>query len=124
MCKTTAMLGCLLLLGCKTLGGGDVGEPNYTSDADSNFARGMDALQSRNYLEAIKYFEHVRSNYPFLELAKEAELRLADAEFERERYLEARDAYLNFVKLHPTHPKVDYAAYRAALTHYKDIPSD
>jgi outer membrane protein assembly factor BamD len=25
------------------------------------------------------------------------------------------------VKLHPTHPKVDYAAYRAALSHFKEF---
>jgi outer membrane protein assembly factor BamD len=44
--------------------------------------------------------------------------------FERELWTEAADRYSGFVKLHPTHAKVDYAAYRAALSHYRDIPSD
>lgn len=114
----------LALAGCTTLAGADLGEPNYASDADTNMKRGDEALESKNFLEAERYFEYVKSKYPFLEAAKEAELKLADTDFERERYIEARDRYQTFVKLHPTHPRLDYAAFRAALTHYKDIPSD
>jgi outer membrane protein assembly factor BamD len=120
-------LSALLLLagvsGCATLSG-EPGEPNYASDAETNLARGNEAFESKNYLEAEKYFQYVRSKYPFLDAAREAELRLADTFFERDQYIEARDAYQNFVKLHPSWPKVDYAAFKAALTHYKDMPSD
>jgi outer membrane protein assembly factor BamD len=114
----------LLVAGCKTASQEGAGEPDYASDADTNLQRGTEALGGKNYLEAERYFEYVKTKYPFLEAAKEAELKLADTDFERERFLEARDRYQNFIKLHPTHPKVDYAAYRAALTHYKEIPSD
>ncbi|MHB8878810.1 MAG: outer membrane protein assembly factor BamD [Myxococcaceae bacterium] len=118
-------LAAALPSGCAGLTGGtDLGEPDYSSDADSNLKRGDEALDSKNFLEAERYYQYVKSKYPFLEAAKEAELRLADTDFERERYIEARDRYQTFVKLHPTHPKVDYAAFRAAQTHYKDIPSD
>ena len=51
-------------------------------------------------------------------------LRLADVSFERQLWTEAADRYSGFVKLHPTSPKVDYAAYRVALSHYRDIPGD
>ena len=103
----------LALAGCKSLQNENAGEPDYASDADTNLQRGAEALESKNYLEAERYFEYVKSKYPFLEAAKTAELRLADTDFERERFIEARDRYQNFVKLHPTHAKVDYAAYRA-----------
>jgi outer membrane protein assembly factor BamD len=96
----------------------------FASDAQANLAKGNEALRTKSYPEAERYFEFVKTKYPFLDAAKEAEIRLADTDFDRERYTEARDRYTNFVKLHPTHPKVDYAAYRAALTHYKDMPSD
>lgn len=99
-------------------------EPDYASSAEENLKKGNEALESKNYVEAEKYFEHVRSKYPYLEAAREAELRAADTAFEREKYAEARDEYQSFVKLHPTHPRVDYAAFRAALTHVKDVPSD
>jgi len=110
-------------IGCATLGSAD-GEPDYAKDAQTNLERGEHAFEGSNYIEAQKYFEYVRQRYPFLDAAKEAELRIADTLFAREQYIEARDAYQNFIKMHPTYPKVDYAAFRAALTHYKDIPSD
>lgn len=100
------------------------GEVTYGSDAESNLRKGDEALESKNYPEAARYYEYVKTKYPYIEAAKTAELRLADTDYERERFIEARDRYQNFVRLHPTHPKVDYAAYRAALTHYRDIPND
>src|SRR5919198_1067585 len=118
------LLVALSLGGCATLSTTGEVEPDYAQDAETNLARGNQAFESRNYAEALKYFEHVRSRYPYLDVAKRAELRIADTHFAREEYIEARDAYLNFVKLHPTWPKVDYAAFRASLTHYKEIPSD
>ena len=96
----------------------------FAADAQANLTKGNEALRNKDYLDAEKYFEFVKTKYPYLDAAKEAEIRLADTDFDRERYTEARDRYNNFVKLHPTHPKVDYAAFRAAMTHYKDMPSD
>ncbi|MBL8955986.1 MAG: outer membrane protein assembly factor BamD [Myxococcaceae bacterium] len=120
---------CLLVSACKgggfgTFFGGDAAEPSYADDADENLTRGQESLDSKNYVEAQKYFDYVKSKYPYLEAATTAELKLGDVDFEREKYIEARDRYVNFAKLHPTHPKLDYAAFRAALTHYKDMPSD
>ncbi len=109
--------------GCATLST-DPGQPSYASDAETNLVRGNEAYDSRNYLEAERYFQYVRTKYPFLDAAREAELRLADTHFAREQYIEARDAYQTFVKLHPSWPKIDYAAFQAAHTHYKEIPSD
>lgn len=118
----------LAAAGCKSLGvlGSSSEEPDvtYADDAEANMRLGDEAMEAENFAEAARYYEYVKTKYPFLEAAKTAELRLGDADFVRDRFVEARDRYQNFVRLHPTHPKVDYAAYRAALTHYKDIPSD
>ena len=107
-----------------TFAGQEGGEVEFAADAETNMRKGDDAMNAKNYAEAASFFEFVKTKYVYLDLAKTAELRLADADFERERFAEARDRYQNFVRLHPTHPKVDYAAFRAALTHYKEIPSD
>lgn len=117
----------LSLTACASFGtfvGQDTGDVTFATDAEENMKRGDEAMNSKNYQEAAAYFEFVKTKYPYLELAKTAELRLGDADYERDRFVEARDRYQNFVRLHPTHPKVDYAAFRAALTHYKEIPSD
>lgn len=114
------LLGCWLA--CATLN-----EPQtvtVSQDAETNIQRGLRSLEDKNYEEARQYFEYVTSKYPFLEAAKIAELRLADTSYEKEEYPEARDKYQQFIKLHPTHSEVDYAAFRAALTHYQEIPKD
>ena len=107
-----------------TFAGQEGGEVQFGSDADENMRKGDEAMNAKNYAEAASYFEFVKTKYPYLETAKLAELRLADADYERDRFIEARDKYQNFGRLHPNHAQVDYAAFRAALTHYKEIPSD
>jgi outer membrane protein assembly factor BamD len=98
-------------------------DPSYAGDAALNMKLGNEALASKQYNVAEKYFEYVKTKYPFLDAAREAELRLADVSFDRENWTEARDRYIVFVKLHPTYFRVDYASYRAALTYYRDMPS-
>ncbi len=126
--KRSAALGVLLAVASCASFGTFASSPDkavaYGSEAEQNIALGNEALESKNFPDAQKYFEYVRSKFPFVEAAKTAELRLADTEFDREQFTTAREKYQNFVRLHPTHPKVEYAAFRAALTHFKDIPSD
>lgn len=125
--RTLLLLGLVNLTGCATLKGWFAGpdtDPSYADTAEINLARGQAAFADKNYAEAQKFFDYLKSKFPYDSAAIEAELLLADTDFERERYLEARDRYQNFGKLHPTHPRLDYAAFRAALTHYREIPSD
>jgi outer membrane protein assembly factor BamD len=125
--KMMSLIAVLVLGGCKSFGvfaSDDNPNVSYADDAESNLKKGDEALESKNYIEAQKYYDYVKSKYPYLEVAKTAELRLADTDFERDRFVESRDRYQTFIKLHPTHPKSDYAAFRAAMTYYKDIPSD
>lgn len=98
--------------------------PGFAQDAQANLRAGEEALADHNFEEATKYFDYVRTHYPFQEASKVAELRLADTDFERGEWDSARDRYGNFVKAHPSNPDADYAQYRAALTFFKDAPSD
>lgn len=113
----------LLSTSCASLERG-AGEPEFSSKAEENLRLGNEALKDRDFLKAEKYFEFVKTKYPYLEASKEAELKLGDVSFEQEQWPEARERYESFIKLHPTHPRVDYAAYQAALTHIKDMPSN
>lgn len=119
-CLTTFLL---LSTGCASLDR-QAGEPDYAAQAEENLRLGDEALDNRDFLRAEKYYDFVRTKFPYLEASKDAELKLGDLEFEQERYPEARERYDSFIKLHPLHPKVDYAAYRSALTHFKDMPSE
>lgn len=110
--------------GCAALSAGQAGDPDFSATAEANLQLGDEALERKDFLQAERYYEHVRTKFPYLEVANEAELKLADLDFAQERFAESREKFQSFIKLHPTHPKVDYAAYRAALTHFADIPSD
>lgn len=112
----------MLLAGCASLD--STGEPSYADDSEVNFTRGQKALDDGRHLEALKYFEHVRYKFPYSSHAALADLAVGDTYFSQEKYLEAIDAYRNFLKLRPNHPRSDYAEFRVALSHYKDIPSD
>ena len=85
---------------------------------------GDEALRGNNYEAAARAYEYVRVTFPYLGAATEAELRLADVDYQSDEWLAARDRYNNFVKLHPTSPEVDYAAFRSAMTWYREIPGD
>jgi outer membrane protein assembly factor BamD len=100
------------------------GDLKYGRSAEDDFKAGQDELKSKNYAEATKFFEHVRTKYPFSKYAALSELRLADARFDQDHFVEAADAYGQFLKLHPTHEEADYAAFRVGLSHWKEGPSD
>ena len=102
---------------------GEVTGDTYAADAKENFDAGVEALEDGNSLEAIRLFDHVRTKYPYSSYAPLAELRAADAEFKRQRYAEAIDGYQRFLKFHPAHPEVDWAAFRIGESHYEAIPS-
>jgi outer membrane protein assembly factor BamD len=94
------------------------------SNATRAYEKGLEEKKSQNYLEATRYFEWVRNNFPYSQYAALAELSLADMTYERDDYASAATAYQDFVKSHPSHPKADYASFRVGLAHYQDRPSE
>ncbi len=74
------------------------------------------------YEKAVMMFERIKTRYPFSKYAVLSELRIGDAHFKKGEYLEAVDAYRNFIKLHPRHPELDYVVYRIGLSQFKDAP--
>jgi outer membrane protein assembly factor BamD len=100
------------------------GEPSYAQEAQENYERGQRARESGRYLDAIKYFEHVRFKFPYTRFAALSDLALADTHFDREKYIEAVEGYRAFLKMHPNHEMADYAHFQIARSHFEDIPSD
>jgi outer membrane protein assembly factor BamD len=94
------------------------------SNAAKAYEKGLLEKKDQNFQEATRYFEYVRSNFPYSQYSALAELALADMAFDRDDYGQAAAAYQDFVKSHPSHPKADYAAFRVGLAHYQDKPSD
>ncbi len=76
-----------------------------------------------DYDGAIETFQAIIDNYPYSDFAVLAELRIADAYFEDQRYEEALSYYRDFADLHPQHEMVPYTVYRAALCHERRMRS-
>lgn len=89
--------------------------------ARQNYEAAESAFKDERFTQAVKYFEVVKNKYPYSKYAVLAELRLADTHFQREKWLEAADAYRIFVRFHPRHEEVAYATYRVALSHSRAI---
>lgn len=110
-----------LASGCAT--NGAAGPVSYRESAEQLYLEGVSQIDGGDYMQAIATLEAVRNRFPYSSFAALAELRIADAEFARGRYLSAIDAYGTFIKLHPSHPDVDWAAFRIGESHYEAIPS-
>ncbi|HEX9575356.1 MAG TPA: outer membrane protein assembly factor BamD [Myxococcales bacterium] len=94
------------------------------ANAEKAYNRGLQERKDKNYLEAVRYLEYVRNNFPYSQFAGLSELAIADMSFERDDWSAAATQYQDFVKSHPSHPKADYAAFRAGLARWEDRPSD
>lgn len=103
---------------------GQVVTPSYRDSAQQLYEKGLEQLEDGDYMQAIATFEAVRNRFPYSSFAPLAELRVGDTEFERGQYPAAIDVYQSFLKLHPSHPEVDWAAFRIGEAHFEAIPSD
>lgn len=111
--KSSFLLLLLLLAGCASI-------PIETQPA-AIYREGEEMYAEKRYDDAIAQYKKVRDAYASTELSSSAELRIADAYYESERFIEAASAYEEFRKLHPTHPKAPYALYRTGLSNYNLI---
>lgn len=100
--------------------------------AETLYREGLEELEGRrvlglvpyvNHQQAIDTFQEIIDNYPYSDYAVRAELRIADAYFEQEKYEEALSYYRDFSDLHPQHEQVPYTIYRAALCHSRRAKS-
>jgi outer membrane protein assembly factor BamD len=96
----------------------------YEKTVEENWKRAEQEYADENYAVAQKFYAYIKSKFPYSAFAVKAELKLGDCFFARQRYLEAIDAYQNFIRLHPTHKDVGYATYRTGAAHFEQIPSD
>lgn len=96
----------------------------YAATAKGNWIKGEEEFADESFLAAQKFYSYIRVKYPYSAFAPRAELRVADCAFQRKRYVEAVDAYQNFVRLHSTNPKVAYATLMIAKSYHEQIPED
>jgi outer membrane protein assembly factor BamD len=104
------------------------GEPpktalGYTENAKRAYDAAMQAYNGHNWIEAETLLREVKRKYSYSKYAKLAELRLADADFEQEKFPEAIREYKDFIHAHRSDAEeVAYAHSRIAEALYAQIP--
>jgi outer membrane protein assembly factor BamD len=93
----------------------------YTDDARASYLQAMEAFRAKDWESAKALFAEVRRLFTYSRYARLAELRLADIEFEQEKYSEAISAYREFVQSHKNDPDIEYARYRMTKALFLDI---
>jgi len=85
------------------------------------WTEGIEDFKKGKYEEATEIFQQVKDRYPYSKFAVEAELKMADAYFRRNLYLEAFDAYGEFERLHPKNPNIPYVIYQKGMCSFNQI---
>ncbi len=88
--------------------------------AEKLYEEAKDNLNSRNYEQAIKYYEKLEARYPYGRYAQQAQIEIAYAYYKDNEPAQAVTAAERFIKLHPNHPNVDYAYYLKGLANFND----
>lgn len=121
MLKTSLVLLCGVLLSCAAT-------RSLTrapaKDAETAYKNALEDLEGGLYPEALQGFADVKTKYPYSKYSALADLRGADTHYERGKFLEAIDAYRQFMKLHPNHEESSYAMYKIGEAYFEQIPED
>ncbi|MFK8067999.1 MAG: outer membrane protein assembly factor BamD [Gammaproteobacteria bacterium] len=84
--------------------------------AERLYYEAKDALDSGYYVEAVGLYQKLQARYPFGKFSRQAQLDLAYSYYKQEETVAAIAACNRFIKLYPTHPRVDYAYYLKGLS--------
>ncbi len=116
------VLGGPLLAGCEPPPQGPRSMLNYSAEGKRAYDTAMVEFQAHNWLEAQELFREVKRRYGQSKWARLAELRIADADFEQEKFPEALRGYKQYIHDHKSDvEEVEYARARAAEAQYREI---
>jgi outer membrane protein assembly factor BamD len=121
------LLGCLvavlMLIGCSSV---QQRINKFLGREEGNTAQelawnGMEDYENGRYADAIEKFQKLKDYYPFSKYAILADLKIADAHYQREEYEDAIFGYENFEKLHPRNEAIPYVIYQIGMCYYEQI---
>jgi outer membrane protein assembly factor BamD len=106
-----------LLLGCSKKG-----VRTIEGDPELLYREGLARYNKRDYSEALKRFELLKSSFPDSPpYTVWAELKIGDCHFFQKKYVEAIAAYEEFKKIHPTHEEIPYVLYQIGMAYFNQM---
>jgi len=113
----------LAAAGCATTPRGTV--PTGTPEPDRFlFDKGNEALGKKKWLTAREYFKQVVETYTQSSYRPDAKLGIGDTylgEDTSESLVLAINEFREFLSFYPTNPRADYAQYKLALSHFRQM---
>ena len=107
-----------LLFGCGT--GKDL--KKIEGDPEILYKQGLARFNKRDYPEALKKFEELKSSFPDSPpYTVWAELKVGDCHFLKEEYPEAIAAYEEFKKIHPSHEEIPYVQFQIGMSYFNQM---
>lgn len=95
----------------------------YTDDAKRAYDAAMDEFNAHNWIEAQQLLREVKRKYSYSKYARQAELRIADADLEQEKFADAIREYKDFIHAHRSDTEdVVYARAKMVDATYAEIP--
>src|SRR5438874_2887486 len=99
--------------------------PTGTTDPDKFlFDKGTTALNKKKWLTSREYFKQVTETYTQSQFRPNAKLGIGDTylgEGTAEALVLAINEFKEFLAFYPTNERADYAQYKLALAHYKQM---
>ncbi len=93
-------------------------EEDFT--AEQMYAEAKQSLDKKNWRTAVEQLRELEAKYPYGVHAEQAQLDTIYAHHRADETGLAIAAADRFIKLHPTHPAVDYAYYAKGLANYQE----
>lgn len=89
-----------------------------TLPADALYAEAKRSLDAESYDRAVKFYQRLVARFPYGTYHEQGQIDLAYALYERDKHEEALSAVDRFIKLYPTHARIDYAYYLRGLINF------
>ena len=111
------------LMGCESFEftGAKHATLTYTDDARGAYGEAMHAYSNKDWEDARALFGEIKKLFTYSRYARLAELRLADIDFEQDKFSDAVTGYREFIQNHKNDPDIEYARYRITKSLFKDI---
>ena len=113
----TTVILCLSLTiaGCSK----DEVEEDLAATEQAAYSSAQSSLRAGNYQGAIQKLQLLESRFPFGRYAEQAQLEIIFAYYKSAQPEAARAAADRFIRLHPTHPNLDYAYYLKGMVSFE-----
>jgi outer membrane protein assembly factor BamD len=94
---------------------------DYSENAKRDYDAAMAAFDDKNWESFNQLMNEVKRKYGYSRYARLAELRLADADYQQEKFPEATAGYKAFIHDYPNDPEIPYARYQVTRTQYDAV---